>query len=130
MAQNLQIKNSIKNKFFRLLTVVVILFVVVVATMSYFGSKKELKAVEENALHVLSEAIYQSMTNSMISGDPKHVQTAEEYAQQIKGVDYLHIAKSKKIIQDFGLSDKYTKDPNILNVFKSKSLSSDKSNAR
>ena len=110
----------IKSKFLKMLAVMVICFVVVVSTMSYNGSKHELEQSAENNLKVLSESIYQSMTNSMLSGDSQHVIDAKKSAEELEGVDFLSISKSKKVISDFGLKDNYTSDSEILGVFKSK----------
>jgi len=110
----------IKSKFLKMLAVMVIGFVVVVSTMSYNGSKHELEQSAENNLKVLSESIYQSMTNSMLSGDSQHVIDAKKSAEELEGVDFLSISKSKKVISDFGLKDNYTSDSEILGVFKSK----------
>lgn len=110
----------IKGKFLKMLGVMVVGFVVVVSTMSYNGSKHELELAAENNLKVLSESVYQTMTNSMLSGDASHVIDAEKNAKKLNGVDYLQIDKSQKVISDFGLNDKYTSNSEILGVFKSK----------
>lgn len=122
MSQTITIKNSIKKKFLTLLAVVIVLCVTVVVTLSYQGAKKELQRGAEKHLTILSDSIYQSMTNSMLSGNADYVQDAEKNAKALDGVDYLHIAKSKRIIKDFSLKSPFTTDPEILKVFKNKKI--------
>ncbi len=113
-------KNSIKTKFLKIMSVVVVGFLIVITALSYNGAKNELeKSVKQN-LKVLSESIYQSMTNSMLSGLPEHVKTAKENAEKLDSVDYLDISKSKIVLKDFGLNEKYTDNSEILGVFKTK----------
>ena len=112
--------NSISRKFLLYLGSIVIVFVTIITTLSFNGAKQELEQVVENNLKLLSESIYQSMTNSMLSGVPEHVQDAEKEAKKLPNIDFLHIAKSKNIISDFGLHETFTTDPEILKVFLSK----------
>ncbi len=114
------IHRSIKHKFFLYLSAVVFVFVTVVTLLSYLGAKEELELSAKSNLKLLSESIYQSMTNSMLSGSPDVVRNAEQQATTLKGVDYLKISKSRQIIQDFGLEETFTSDPEILKVFLSK----------
>jgi methyl-accepting chemotaxis protein len=123
MSKKTIIKNSIKSKFLKSLAIIALLFVSTVSTMSYFGSKAELEKTVKNNLSVLSESIYQSMTNSMLSGSTEVVTNAEKHAKELKGIDYINIYKSQKIINDFGLKTKFTDDPLILDIFKSKKVS-------
>jgi methyl-accepting chemotaxis protein len=116
----MKINNSIKNKFVFSLTLVILIFVIAVASLSYYGAKKELEKSVRNNLSILSKSIYQTMTNSMLSGTPEVVQDAEKQATTLPGIKHLQIAKSKQIIQNFGLNEPFTTDPEILKVFLSK----------
>ena len=120
MKNRLATKHSIKHKFFLYLGATVLIFVGIVSTLSYKGAKQELENSVRQNLEVLSESIYQTMTNSMLTGSPQIVQDAEKTATTIKNVDHLNIAKSRQIIQNFGLNETYTTDPKILKVFLSK----------
>ena len=113
-------KNSIKTRFLTIMSVVVVGFLVVVTSLSYYGAKNEMEKGVVKNLKILSNSIYQSMTNSMLSGVPEHVNTAKENATKLDGVDFLDISKSQKVIKDFGLDEKYTSNSEILGVFKSK----------
>ena len=116
----MKINKSIKNKFVFSLSLVILLFVIIVASLSNYGAKKELEKTVQNNLSVLSKSIYQTMTNSMLSGSPEFVRDAENQATTLPGVKHLEIAKSKQIIQNYGLNEPFTKDPEILKVFLSK----------
>jgi methyl-accepting chemotaxis protein len=111
---------NIQTKFLTVMIVAVTIFVGIVTILSFVGSKSELEKVARQNLEVLSESVYQSMTNSMLSGDQNHVKKAKEDATKLKSVDYLDISKSKMVIKDFGLNEKYTSDSEVLGVFKSK----------
>ncbi len=118
----LNIKNSksIREKFVKVFVITVTSIVIVVSMLSYFGAKSELQKEVKNNLEVLSQSIYQTMTTSMLLGDPKTVMATEKNARDIKGVKHLHVYKSKQIIKDFSLNEKYTSNSEILGVFKSK----------
>jgi len=111
---------TIHSKFITVMSVAVVGFVLIVTTLSYYGAKSELEKESEKQLKVLSESVYQSMTNSMLSGLPEHVKTAKENATKLDSVDYLNITKSKMVIKDFSPEVKYTKEPQLLDIFKTK----------
>ncbi len=72
------------------------------------------------SLEMLSQSIFQTMRASMNSGDPEIVQQSIRESKNIKGILNLEIAKSKKVIELFGLNKEVSKDEDILRVFKSK----------
>jgi methyl-accepting chemotaxis protein len=78
--------------------------------MSNTSAKKSLKMV--------SESIFQTMTTSMMMGDPEVVERAFEDARKIDGIEKLNIAKSKAVIEVYAPQEKYTQDALILNVLK------------
>ncbi len=118
----LNIKNSksIKEKFVKVFMITVTTIVVFVSLFSYFGAKSELEKQVRKNLEILSQSIYQTMTTSMLLGDPKTVLATEKDARNIKGVKHLHVYKSKQIIKDFSLKQKYISNSEILGIFKSK----------
>ncbi len=117
---NIETSKSIKEKFVKVFAITVTSIVLVVSMFSYFGAKSELQNEVKKNLKVLSQSIYQTMTTSMLLGDPKTVMTTEKNARNIKGVKHLRVYKSKQIIKDFSLKEKYTSNSEILGVFKSK----------
>ena len=122
MYQGITINNSIKKKFVLLLSAVIIVCVTIVITLSFQGAKKELEAGEQEHLRILSESVYQSMTNMMLSGNADYVRDAEKNAKSLEGVSFLNIAKSKRIINDFNLKTPFTTDKEIQKVFHDKKI--------
>ena len=74
----------------------------------------------KNSLNMLSESIFQTLTTSMMLGDPAVVETAFHNARKIDGIESLNIIKSKAILEVYAPDEKYTNDALILNVLKTK----------
>jgi len=72
----------------------------------------------KDSLHMLSESIFQTMTTSMLMGDPDVVQKAFDDARRIDGIEKLNIAKSKAVLEVYAPEEKFTTDSLILNVLK------------
>ncbi len=71
-------------------------------------------------LNMLNTAIFQSLRNTMNTGDPIQIKKAEHEASTIKGVQKLNIAKSKALIEMYSPNSKFTTDKNILQSFNTK----------
>ena len=113
---NKKISNKIIFYLFLLMTVSNILIIyITVSTVEDDG----IKTTKQN-LHMLNSAIFQSLRNAMNSGDPAIIKKAEEEARNINGVSNLTIAKSKGLIELYSPDSKFTTDPEILDVFKTK----------
>jgi methyl-accepting chemotaxis protein len=65
-------------------------------------------------LHMLNTAIFQSLRNAMNSGDPAIIAKAEDEARHIRGVSNLTVAKSKKLLEMYDPTGKFTQDKDIL----------------
>jgi len=74
----------------------------------------------KKSLHMLSESIFQTMTTSMMLGDPQIVQTALKDAQAIDGIDALSITKSKAVREIYPAKEPFTTDPILLDVLQNK----------
>ena len=74
----------------------------------------------KNTLKILSESIFQTLTGSMLVGDPVVVQEALNATRSIAGIDSLSVAKSKSVIKVFAPTEKFTDDLLIQGVFNSK----------
>ncbi len=74
----------------------------------------------KKSLEMVSESIFQTMTTSMMMGDPEVVQKAFEDARKIEGIQKLDIVKSKAVISVYAPNEKYTTDSLILDVLKNK----------
>ncbi|MBU0631576.1 methyl-accepting chemotaxis protein [bacterium] len=75
----------------------------------------------QKSLHMLSDSVFQTLSRSMLAGDPAVVEeTLKESQEIIKGIDKISVDKSKKVIELFGLDSKFTTDPLVADVFASK----------
>ena len=74
----------------------------------------------KKSLRMLSESIFQTMTTSMMMGDPEVVQSAFEKARKIDGIEQLEIVKSKAVLEVYAPDEKFTQDPLFQEIFKNK----------
>jgi methyl-accepting chemotaxis protein len=74
----------------------------------------------QQSLIMLSESIFQTMTSSMMMGDPEIVLKAFENARAIEGIEDLDITKSQAVIEVYAPEEKYTTNPLILDVLQNK----------
>jgi methyl-accepting chemotaxis protein len=74
----------------------------------------------KQSLSMLSESIFQTMTGSMMMGDPLVVQDAFKHASSIKGIESLKISKSKSVLEIYGDGEAFTSDPLIVDVLENK----------
>ena len=75
----------------------------------------------QKSLHMLSDSVFQTLSRSMLAGDPAVVEeTLKESQKLIKGIDEISVAKSKNVIELFGLESKFTTDPLVADIFKTK----------
>ncbi len=91
--------------------------------ISYYLSSTLHKLSNDNtqqSLKMLSESIFQTMTGSMMMGDPAIVQDAFKSARGIDGIDSLNISQSKSVLQIYGNGKKFTDDLLIKEVLESK----------
>lgn len=70
----------------------------------------------QQSLKMLSQSIFQTMTGSMMMGDPKVVEETFKAARAIEGIDSLEIAKSKAVIEVFAPTQKFTEDALLIDV--------------
>jgi len=76
----------------------------------------------KKSLEMLSSSIFQTLKNSMLLGDSKIVQEAQEEAKQIEGVHDLDIYKSKQVIEAYAQTESFTNDPTVQEVFHTKQV--------
>jgi len=74
----------------------------------------------KKSLQMLSESIFQTMTTSMMMGDPEIVKNAFKQARNIDGIEHLDIAKSKAVIEVYAPKEKFTNDPLIRDALENK----------
>lgn len=74
----------------------------------------------KRSLTMLSQSIFQTMSGSMLAGDPKVVAEAILHAQEIDGIKDVKIEKSQAVIDLFGLDAKFSDEPMVQAIFKNK----------
>ncbi|MFT7861067.1 MAG: methyl-accepting chemotaxis protein, partial [Sulfurimonas sp.] len=90
---------TVKSK---VITSILALSVVGLISITYYLSST-LNDLSNNtarqSLKMLSESIFQTMTTSMMMGDPAIVEQTFHSAKKIDGIEDLQIAKSKAVIE-------------------------------
>jgi methyl-accepting chemotaxis protein len=87
------------------------------AYLSYTFNSFSNKTAKQS-LEMLSQSIFQTVTQSMMSGDPATIANTLSSAQEIAGIEALDIARSKKVLELFGNADeRFTDDTLIREVF-------------
>ena len=74
----------------------------------------------KRSLTMLSESIFQTLTGSMLAGDPAIVAETIAKAQKIDGIAALKVEKSQAVIELLAPTAKFTEEPMIKEVFKTK----------
>ena len=93
---------SVRSRFLISLAIIISMLTIVITVISYKSSKNELESIVAKDIHIMTELVYQSITNAMMTGSPEIVKEAESSAKNIKGIKNLHIEKSDKVIEVFG----------------------------
>ncbi|MEA2110881.1 MAG: methyl-accepting chemotaxis protein [Campylobacterota bacterium] len=74
----------------------------------------------KKSISMLSDSIFQTLKGSMFAGDSTIVQSTITEAQQINGIESLNVAKSPSTIELFAPQEKFTSDPLIQRITKTK----------
>jgi methyl-accepting chemotaxis protein len=74
----------------------------------------------KKSLDMLSKSIFQTMTGSMMLGDPEVVESTFKHAKEIQGIESLTITKSKAVIEVYAPEEKFTTDALLLETLKNK----------
>lgn len=111
---------TVKSKI--IFTIMFFSFIGMGAIYSYISSSLNTFSNEtaKRSLTMLSTSIFQTLSQSMLAGDPNVVNEALTHAQEIEGVSHIEVQKSQQVIELFGLSEKFSDDPMIMSVFKTK----------
>ncbi len=72
----------------------------------------------KRSLDMLSDSVFQTVTLSMMSGDPSAIKAALQTASDINGVEKLDVARNKSVIELFGGNERFSQDPLVQEVFK------------
>lgn len=112
--------SSVKSKVIASILAVSLLGIV---SMTYFLSAtlhEFSNTSTKKSLEMLSASIFQTMTGSMMVGDPAVVADAFEHAKKIEGIESLNVSKSKAVIEVYAPDEKYATDPLVVDVLKNK----------
>ena len=108
-----------KSVKLKVIVSVLVLSIIGIIGLSYYLSST-LHSLSNNStkksLTMLSESIFQTMTGSMMMGDPAVVQHAYEAARAIEGIESLDIAQSKAVQEVYAPNEKFTTEPLMLDV--------------
>lgn len=74
----------------------------------------------KRSLNMLSQSIFQTLSGSMLAGDPVIVAEAIANAQKIDGIESLKVEKSQAVIDLLAPDAKFTSEPLIKEIFKTK----------
>ncbi|OHE09300.1 MAG: chemotaxis protein [Sulfurimonas sp. RIFOXYD12_FULL_33_39] len=75
----------------------------------------------KQSLEMLSQSIFQTVTQSMLSGDPKVVEETLSKAKNINGIDLLDVYKSEIVLELYKQDgETFTNDPLIKEIFATK----------
>jgi methyl-accepting chemotaxis protein len=74
----------------------------------------------KRSLNMLSQSIFQTLSGSMLAGDPAVVAEAISNAQKIEGIQALKVEKSQAVIELLAPDTKFTNEPLIREIFKTK----------
>ena len=111
---------SVKSK---VIISIIALSIIGLVSISYYLSstlQSLSNSTSKKSLAMLSESIFQTMTTSMMLGDPEVVETTFHNANQIEGIEHLSITKSKAVIEVYKPDERYTTDPLLLDVLQNK----------
>jgi len=113
--------NSVKSKV--IASVLSLSFLGLIGISYYLSSTLHTLSnnTTKKSLKMLSESIFQTMTGSMMMGDPEIVTQAFENAREIDGIEGLTIAKSKAVLEVYAPDEKYTNDPLMVDALQNKS---------
>lgn len=77
-------------------------------------------ATAKRSLDMLSQSIFQTLTQSMLAGDPKIVEESIEQAKEIEGISDIKIVRSTAVNELFGVQGSSSDDLLIKKVFATK----------
>jgi len=85
------------------------------STLHQFSNSSTKKSLE-----MLSESIFQTMTGSMMTGDPAAVAAAFKDAKKIQGIESLEISQSLAVMEIYPSQKKFATDPLVVDVLANK----------
>ncbi|RXI27671.1 methyl-accepting chemotaxis protein [Aliarcobacter trophiarum] len=114
------ITKKISNKIIFALFLLMLISSSIIVYSTTTKVTKDSIANAKDSLEMLNASIFQTLRNTMNTGDPSLIQKAEDEAREIRGVKNLTVAKSKALMELYGVTTPYTTNPEILESFKTK----------
>ena len=102
-----------------IITVSIIGLISISSYLSYTLNSLSQKTTKQS-LEMLSTSIFQTMTGSMMMGDPAVVEDAYKAAKSIDGIESLEITKSRAVLEVYGNGEVYTTNPLLMDVLENK----------
>ena len=111
---------SVKSKV--ILSILTISIIGLVSISYYLSSTLQNLSNEtaKKSLQMISESIFQTMTTSMMMGDPELVEHTFKEARKIDGIEDLKIVKAKSVLEAYSPNEPYTKDPLLRSIIQNK----------
>ncbi len=114
------IPQTIKGKIILVLTLIFItgsffLYIFFKINLDNLQSK-----IVKNEISTLAETAFRSLRIAMNTGNPDLVEKAAEEIKKVKGLENFHVFKSQLVIKLFRPNEKFTTNPMVLDVFKTK----------
>ena len=113
---------SVKSKVIVSIIGISILGLVGISSYLSYTLNSLSQKTNEKSLSMLSQSIFQTMTGSMMLGDPAVVEEAFKVAKSIEGIESLNIIQSEAVLEVYGNGEKFTTDPLMLDVLKNKTI--------
>ena len=111
---------SVKAKVIVSIVGVSILGLLGISSYLSYTLKSLSQKTTKQSLEMLSTSIFQTMTGSMMMGDPHVVEEAFDAAKAIDGIESLEITQSRAVLEIYGKGQKYTNDPLLRDVLENK----------
>ena len=111
---------TVKSKVILALVIVGVTGLVTMSTYLSNTLQELSNKTSKKSLSMLSQSIFQSMTTSMMLGDPALVEDTLKSAQSINGIESLDITKSKAVQAIYSPDEAYTSDALIRDVLENK----------
>ncbi|MBD3797391.1 MAG: methyl-accepting chemotaxis protein [Campylobacterales bacterium] len=113
---------SVKSKIIASVISLSVLGLISINYYLYYTFNELSNNTARQSLKMLSESIFQTMTTSMMMGDPAIVEQTFHSAKTIDGIEDLQIAKSQAVIDVYSPEEKFTTDPLLIDVLTNKTV--------
>ena len=114
------ITKKISNKIIFALFILMFISSITIVYSTTTKVTKDSISNAKDSLEMLNASIFQTLRNTMNTGDPELILKAEDEAREIKGVKNLTVAKGRPLMELYETKTPYTTDTEILKSFDTK----------